>query len=185
MEIYYAGIGSRKTPKDVCRKMFTAGRTMARLGFILRSGGANGADSAFENGALEYCQTIREKFPNGTNIPTEIFLPFKRFNGHSSPLYNLTTEARAIAREYHPRWNVLSCLGRDFHTRNVYQVLGYDLKTPSSFVLCWTPGGKVTGGTGQALRIAKGYGIPILNFATDSDEYISDFIISTAERTTA
>ncbi len=44
-----------------------------------------------------------------------------------------------------------------------FQVLGSDLETPVSFVVCWTIGGKISGGTGQALRIAKDLGIPIFN----------------------
>ena len=46
------------------------------------------------------------------------------------------------------------------------QVLGEDCNTPSSFVLCWTPNGKEIGGTSQALRIAKHYNIPIINWGT-------------------
>ena len=47
--------------------------------------------------------------------------------------------------------------------RNGYQVLGYDLKTPSKFLICWTKDGKETGGTAQAMRIAKDYKIPVYN----------------------
>lgn len=174
--IYYAGIGARKTPEDVCRKMFKAGKAMAQLGFCLRSGGAKGADTAFEQGALE-------GISDPADVPRllEIYLPFQRFNGNASPRFGTTKEARAIAKEYHPRWDILSCLGRDFMARNVFQVLGGDLVSPASFILCWTPGGKVEGGTGQALRIAQDRGIPILNFATHDDEYISDFIYQQAE----
>lgn len=173
--IRYAGIGARKTPKDVCRKMFTAGRAMAEMEFILRSGGAIGADSAFEAGA-DAAGNLQQ------NALKEIFLPFKHFNGNTSPLFGTTKEARLIAKEYHPRWDILSPLGRDFHARNVYQILGKDLNTPADFILCWTPNGAITGGTGQALRIAKAYGVPILNFATDDDDSISDFIFAIAER---
>jgi len=176
MEIYYAGIGSRETPQDVCRKMFAAGRAMAELGFILRSGGAARADESFESGVDEWAKS------HNTTPPKEIYLPFKAFRHNPSPLYGSDREARMLAKNYHPRWDILSCTGRDFHARNVYQVLGRDLQTPSAFVLCWTPGGKVTGGTGQALRIAQDRGIPILNFAVDDDNSISDFIFATAER---
>lgn len=175
-QVRYAGIGSRKTPEDICRKMFAAGKAMAKLDFILRSGGAKGADSAFESGALAAAGNEE------SDVRTEIFLPFQRFNGHTSNRYGTTKAARIIAKEYHPRWDILSSLGRDFHARNVYQILGEDLHTPSDFVLCWTPNGSISGGTGQALRIAKNYGIPILNFATDEDDYISDFIFSISER---
>ena len=182
MEIYYAGIGSRKTPEDVCRKMFTAGRAMAKLGFILRSGGAKGADTSFESGVLAAAE-LKDSDADDSNVSSnsEIYLPRQGFNGHRSPLYGSCKAARQIAKEYHPRWDILSCLGRDFHARNVYQILGRDLRTPSRFVLCWTPGGKVTGGTGQALRIAQDHDIPILNFAVDDDDSISEFIMSTAE----
>lgn len=177
--IYYAGIGARKTPEDVCRKMFKAGKSMAQLGFCLRSGGAKGADSAFESGVDDWTSTLTAD--ESTTPSKEIFLPFKGFNGNRSPLYGSDREARMLAKEYHPRWDILSCLGRDFMARNVYQVLGRDLVSPSAFVLCWTPGGRVEGGTGQALRIAEDRGIPILNFATHDDEYISDFIYQQAE----
>lgn len=51
------------------------------------------------------------------------------------------------------------------HARNCYQVLGADLRTPTQFVICWTPRGSGEGGTGQALRIAKAYNIPIFDLA--------------------
>jgi len=48
--------------------------------------------------------------------------------------------------------------------------MGVDLKTPVSFVLCWTPDGAETttdpdhtGGTGQAIRIANANAIPVFN----------------------
>ncbi len=47
--------------------------------------------------------------------------------------------------------------------RNCHQVLGCDLRTPSDFIICWTKNGKGLGGTGQALRIAKEYNIPIFD----------------------
>lgn len=165
----YAGIGSRKTPEDVCRKMRSAATSMARMGFTLRSGAAEGADEAFESGA------IRGK---GS---CEIYLPYKFFRKHESPLYDQTFEARQIAKKYHPKWEVLGNTGRAFMARNAYQILGTDLKTPVDFVLCWTENGKIKGGTGQAMRHAKDLGIKILNFATDSDEDINNYITSLHE----
>ena len=166
MEIYYAGIGSRETPEDVCRKMFKTGRALAQLNYVLRSGGAAGADRAFEAGC------------DAGNGIKQIYLPYKRFNANESPYFGTTKAARAIAKKYHPNWTVLSCLGRDFMGRNVYQLLGSDLSTPVQFILCWTPNGRITGGTGQALRMAEDYKIPIFNFAVTDDDTISDFILS-------
>lgn len=164
MERFYAGIGARKTPPDVLRKMRIAASAMAALGFTLRSGGAEGADSAFEAG----CDDRRGK--------KEIFLPFKGFRKNESPLFGTIREARLLAKEFHPNWSNLGNLGRDFMGRNAYQVLGLNLKTPSTFILCWTPKGAITGGTGQALRMAKHFKILVLNFATQTDNDISDFI---------
>lgn len=165
MEKYYAGIGSRKTPKDICRKMFIAGASLASLGYTLRSGAAAGADTSFEQGSIS---------KDGL---CEIFLPWKNFRGHASPLFGADKEARDLAKRYHPKWDFVLPRGRDFHGRNSYQILGRNLQTPARFVLCWTPGGAITGGTGQALRIAQDYDIPILNFGCHDDEYISDFIL--------
>ena len=48
---YYAGIGSRKTPKDICELMTRVARYLYFKGYTLRSGAADGADTAFEIGA--------------------------------------------------------------------------------------------------------------------------------------
>jgi len=176
MEIYYTGIGSRETPNDIRTKMSQAAKVMAGLGFILRSGGAGGADTAFYEGVKQ--AQVADRF-------AEIYVPKVPFNGFSPEYGNFgtvlgppTKNARLLAKKYHPNWPVLGDLGRDFMARNAYQVLGSDLNTPSSFILCWTPNGKVVGGTGQALRMADDLDIPVLNFAIHSDEHISDFILS-------
>lgn len=178
MTIYYAGIGSRETPEDVCRKMFAAGRAMAKLGFILRSGGAAGADESFELEVNDYAAT----HGSDPQLLKEIYLPWQGFRKNPSPLYGSCKRSRLLAKEFHPNWANVSPAGRDFHGRNCYQILGRELDRPSSFVLCWTKDGAITGGTGQALRLAQEYGIPILNFACHDDQYISDFILEQAER---
>ena len=48
--IRYSGIGSRETPDNVLVVMEKLGAAFAKKGFVLRSGGADGADSAFERG---------------------------------------------------------------------------------------------------------------------------------------
>ena len=50
MSKIYTGIGSRNTPKEVLELMKTIGKYLGCLGYELRSGGADGADSAFESG---------------------------------------------------------------------------------------------------------------------------------------
>ena len=154
MEIlkYYAGIGARDTPEHILKTMTSLASYLYEEGWILRSGGAGGADSAFEKG----CKSENQK---------EIFLPWKGFNNHPSERYIITEEALELASEYHPYWNNLKRSHRLLQSRNCYQVLGADLNSYSDLVICYTKNGKICGGTGQALRIATSskYNIPVLN----------------------
>lgn len=117
-------------------------------GYTLRSGHADGADLYFESGSGD---------------DNEIYIPWKGFNGSKSVYYGITREAYIMAEKYHPAWSKLSEAAKNLMARNCFQVLGVDLKTPVEFVVCWTPDGRISGGTGQALRIAKDYGIPVFN----------------------
>lgn len=155
----YAGIGSRSTPPHILDLMSAIAYTLARDGWKLRSGAADGADSAFESGALDGLGAV------------EIWLPWSRFNGHPSPLIP-SPAAFEMAARFHPAWAACSRGARALHARNCHQVLGPDLTSPVSFVLCWTPSGSGSGGTGQALRIARAHSIPIFDLATCSE---SDF----------
>ncbi len=178
--VIYAGIGAIKTPLDVRIKMRNAATAMAKMGFILRSGGASGADTAFSEG---YEQAGS---PKGL---VEIYLPEDRFNGFTTNdegVYGPPgISARKIAKTIHPYWANLGNLGRDFMARNAHQILGLDLKTPCHFVLCWTSDGKASGGAGQVIRHANELGIPVLNFKINTDDEISDFIFAISERITS
>lgn len=46
----YTGIGSRETPYEIQDLMKRIAFKLAENGWLLRSGGAEGADTAFENG---------------------------------------------------------------------------------------------------------------------------------------
>jgi peptidoglycan/xylan/chitin deacetylase (PgdA/CDA1 family) len=72
-----------------------------------------------------------------------------------------TNDAYVIAEKYHPAWTRCSPGAKKLHARNSHQILGKDLQTPCDFVVCWSDG---SGGTEQALRIAKDYNVPIYNF---------------------
>lgn len=157
----YAGIGSRKTPRNILSLMTKSARRLDELGWTLRSGGALGADLAFEMGAGR----------------KEIYLPWRNFNKNPSPLHRIDELAYAVARRYHPAWDRCTPAARKFHARNCYQILGRDLATPADFVLCWTPDGKVTGGTGQALRIAADYNVPVINmFNSDWGQQVAELL---------
>lgn len=126
---------------------------LSRKNFILRSGHADGADSAFERGSIKAGGEV------------EIYVPWAGFNGsHSTYILKEDDGAYEIAEKFHPYYSKLSQGAKKLQARNSYQVLGHDLNTPSAFVLCWTKDGKGGGGTGQAIRVAQHYSIPVLDF---------------------
>jgi hypothetical protein len=142
---FYAGIGSRETPSHILQVMSEDAYRLQARGYILRSGAAEGADSAFEAGAGDQ---------------KEIWLPWRGFQNHPSRLLP-SLAAFEMAARFHPAWERCSRGARALHARNCHQVLGADLATPVEFVLCWTKDGRASGGTGQAIRIAEAHGIPV------------------------
>jgi hypothetical protein len=185
-ERFYTGIGSRETPLPILVLMQGLGNLLCELGWVLRSGAAPGADTAFESGAL----TRRPKY-GGANRPIQIWLPWpgfeKRPEGNGWDYVVGSPKDEEIAERFHPAWHKCSQGAKKLHTRNVGQILGqrivnygsendpdpevYEYREPvSEFVICWTPGGKGGGGTGQALRIAKHYEVPIFDLGLPAVE---------------
>lgn len=153
----YAGIGHRdlsgarepNTQQPVERVMAWIASELEKLGYTLNSGGAKGADSAFEYGV---------KDPSKAHI----FTP-----AHA------TDEARAIAKELHPSPEHLYAHALDLFARNTFQVFGINLDTPVDFIVCYTKDGcehakdrkQASGGTGQAIAMADLKGIPVFNMS--------------------
>lgn len=154
--ISYAGIGARKTPEDVLLSFKYLGAYFGKKGYTLRSGGADGADSAFEVGA------------DAVEGKKEIYLPWRDFNGRDSTLFPPSKEANEVGKTFHPNWDNLSQGVQKLMARNSHQILGPHLDSPVDFLVCWTPGGKGQGGTGQAIRIANHYNIPIIDFGKEN-----------------
>lgn len=157
-EMLYAGIGSRQTPADVLNIMTYIGEQLGKS-WTLRSGHADGADMAFENGAKK------------ANGKMQIFLPWNGYNGGTVHNGYIVPEFRGelikVASANHPVWNRLSLPVQKMHARNVCQILGINCNAPVDMVVCWTPEAKSGGGTGQAIRIAKSYGIPVFDLASE------------------
>ena len=90
---------------------------------------------------------------------------------------NVTKEALAHAKLYHPNWSSLNEHSTKLMGRNSQIVMGEILDSPSEFVVCWTPGGKIVGGTGQSIRIANDLGIRVFNLAFTRDlEELREFV---------
>lgn len=139
---FFAGIGSRETPTDILETMRKISKSFTSLGLTLRSGGAVGADTAFEEEALR----------------KEIFRP-----------EDVTDEALMLSERYCPHWKVCSPDARALLGRNSQIILGANLDCPVDFVVCWTKNAKAVGGTGQAIRVATAYQIPVYNLASKDD----------------
>lgn len=160
MSKIYAGIGSRQTPIAIQFVMIHIAAELAARGWTLRSGAAEGADQAFERG----CDRVDGQ--------KQIFVPWYGFNERviSQPGvicgYNEYTED--IAARFHPNWSACSNGAKALHSRNVCQVLGFSRDNPSDMIICWTPNASGSGGTGQALRIAKHYNVPVYDLGDES-----------------
>jgi hypothetical protein len=157
----YAGVGSRETPPPVLAQMKLMAQRLAAIGYTLRSGGARGADTAFESGA-----TKKEIFKADA----------------------ATAQTRAIALEIHPRPKALADFAIDLMARNTNQLFGAALDSPVDFVLAWTPDGiesgaersLQSGGTGQAIDMASRKGIPVINMNAPGWEARLEAAITTA-----
>jgi len=140
--MYYAGIGSRKTPKETLEFMTRFARILDGKGYTLRSGGAEGADQAFAHGTLRR-EILRPK--------------------------DATPEAIEIAMSIHPAPHNCNDYVRKLHGRNVQIILGKELNKPVEFVICWTPGGNAIGGTGLGINLATREGIKVYNLYKTDD----------------
>ena len=85
---------------------------------------------------------------------------------------DLISETERIASEVHPAWDRCNEWARGMHSRNCHQILGYDLQSPVDAVICWTPNGKMVGGTRTALMIAMKYNIPVFNLGIKDKESV-------------
>lgn len=162
----FTGVGSRETDEDGRDKIYKVTPVLCnRLAYLLSTGDAyKGADYFFwESAPTE----MKERFgPPGRKYYSKNTIVVQP----DSDNYRV---AKQIASKNHPAWKYLEEFHRELHTRNVFQVLGEMLDTPSEFLICWTPDGaetktsKKTGGTGTAIRIANMFGIPVFNLRND------------------
>lgn len=157
--MFYTGVGSRQAPQNVLRMLQHFASVAEILGMVLRSGGADGCDSAFESG----CSADN----------SIIYLPWPLYNSHLSTNVTVCEKAIRTAKHLHPMGDHLRDSHARLHGRNVYQVIGTEMVTPSEFVICWTPDGAEaahacssrTGGTSTAIALADQCGIPVFNVA--------------------
>lgn len=167
---YFTGVGSRNTPYGVMDIIYSLSWKLKNKGYLLRSGGANGADTSFEEAFLENYHT---------NFTKNIYIPWDGFNSRYEEFgYTVARklsnhgEALRIAESVHPAWDRCSSGAKLLHARNVYQVLGHNLDDPSKFLICWAEedkNGNIKGGTQTAWKLAEVFGVPRFNLYRSED----------------
>lgn len=160
----YAGIGSRSISIAEHLAIAKIGNLLSDMNMLLYSGNAPGADVAFQFASKNKCV---------------IFLPW---NGFEKDIYDYncavdhfvmgnSEKGLESVTKYHPRPDSLSTGGRALMARNYHQIHGVPPKYPQvKFVVCCADpalDGGVSGGTGQAVRIAQDIGLPIINIRVD------------------
>ena len=161
---YYAGIGSRQVKTDpiMTRLMKQIASALEEQGWTLRSGAADGADSAFASGVKKRA---------------EIWIPWKNFGEPHNPnhtyrvISNNDKNAFESVNQFHPSGPNLSQAARKLMARNYRQIVSTTIEdgNDSKFVICWTPNGELKGGTAQAIKIAESLNIPVFNLAIKKD----------------
>ena len=146
---HYAGIGSRRAPKEILKLCFELGNALDEKGYILRSGKAKGCDTAFERGAIF----------SGRNKP-ELFESSDAKDWAYEEILKFIPNDRKDFKKWNPYVKGLLA-------RNMMQILGENGDRPVEFVLCWAPSldyrNSSSGGTGYAIRCALAYNIPTIN----------------------
>lgn len=187
MGYYYSGIGSRETPEEVLGVMEDAAYRLAKIGWTLRSGKADGADAAFQRGMQRYAD--RASF---TEHMAEIYIPWLGFKGAPDlrddwdvALNNIDRifpdqvgQRFELMKQVHPAAEYMRDNKRGafaLHSRNVHQLMGLDISNPrlSSFVLYYAQEdkkGEPKGGTATAVKLAKLNGIRTLNLLTEENQ---------------
>lgn len=157
------GIGTRKISEQAFDMLFQIARRMAHQGWELRSGGAIGSDTAWERGWVGFDRKEIYVVKGTSGVIAK-----NATCGHISDYGDIWFEAEDIASKLHPRWENLDEYAQAMHTRNVFQVLGLDLKSKSDVVAAYAPpaGFSVKGGTASAFNLARAKGIPTFNLWT-------------------
>ena len=156
--ISYAGIGSRDISLGEKLEIGKLAGILSEMGYVLYSGNAPGSDQSFGYGS------------KGRNV---IYLPWMGFEvesfdyrSKSLAYYDMGSSEAGLAAIGSSHRSRLSSGGLRCMARNYHQIYGYGEYPMVSFVVYCADDlsdGRVKGGTNQAVSIAKGLGIPVVN----------------------
>ncbi len=153
----YAGIGARATPKHIIDMIRITASLLAKDGYICKTGAALGADQAFAIGAINSGGQVHLKIPWPNYEQNWIQLMSASGLVTTREIKYHDIQAYESVKRLHPKANSLSQAVIKLHARN------YLIIENTQFVICWSPEGKTTGGTGQGIKIANELGITVYN----------------------
>ncbi|QVD49205.1 hypothetical protein LUCX_135 [Xanthomonas phage vB_XciM_LucasX] len=173
---FMAGIGTREPPTELIPMIQDIGECLCDDLVAITSGDAQGCDEHFVAGAMR-----SSKWPS---IGARVFLPWNGTKRHDdtrryedgkiyfdASKFENWQEAHDLALAARGSWEGLGRGGIALQSRNPYQVLLDDLRSPVGGVVCYAkPIGKkgnVKGGTNTAVRLALDRNIEVINLATD------------------
>ena len=167
MTFKYTGIGSREIDAKTRQRITRLAGWLSSRKAILRSGGAKGSDTSFDE---------------GHDGEAEIFLPWNGYNGlwvDEKLRYRLVEDAHLQRRAEALMGKVMPLRGRpDSHvalfTRNCFQILGPSLNDPSDVVIYASRG---SSGTQATVDLADYLEIPCFNILMRRDRiFLKDFL---------
>ena len=103
----------------------------------------------------------------GTYVLPEVFPELESIFKNNAKIVHIDLEAYEIAKRFHPAWDKLNQYSKNLIARTSHVIFGEKLDDPVRLIIAYTPQGKIIGGTGQALRIARAYGIKTFNLGTE------------------
>lgn len=140
----FAGIGNRDLPERAHRALYALAQVYAGEGYILRSGGADGADRAFQDGYENFMGSVTEVYrPLPVNEPVPVW-------------------QWELVERFHPKPKALKPHPYRLMARNCQIILGPEGQTPVDFVACWARS-ENSGGSAFGIRLARWAGIPVIN----------------------
>lgn len=144
----YTGVASRETPASILQLMTAIAQKLESQGWVLRTDDSKGADAAFAAHVnLKQIYSVSDVLKVSPSV----------YQLAQTDFYDLHPNSAAC--------NAHAQYVRHLHMRSGLGLLGTNYNEPSKFVICWAPNTQVTGSTGQTIRLANKYNIPVFNLA--------------------
>jgi len=179
----YAGIGTRQPEPHHADSIDLIARYLARWGYVVHSGAADGTDQLFSTSALMYGGSTVLHLP-WQNHADEYLSDLdenqlKRVDVRvlQSKKNRRDQEAFASVERYHPRPDKLTWGARLLHARN-YRIIVPEQAVSFVIALPAVVSGKATGGTMQGIRLAEQLGVPVVRLDQLSHDQAMDQIKS-------